>query len=196
VSHHNIRLPDFFIGFIYSSFSFESIISTSYSGREFIKNGREAPFHHYKIVSARINNQQFEEFYSFYNGMRGPLHSFRLKDMNDYRARDEILVADEDSISKFKLFKTYNDRGFIFHRNIDLPILDTISIIKNGEVEDFIFEEGEVMLKRSLEPREDLVINFEFDVKVRFVTNKIEYSYCEDGSILLNDIIMKEICDV
>ncbi len=56
---------------------------------------------------------------------------------------------------------------------------------------DFIGER--VVLRSALAPAEQLIINFEFDVKVRFISSKIEYSYCNDGSILLNDIIMREI---
>lgn len=193
MTHHDIRLPDFFMGFIYSSFSFEPIISTSYSARDFAKNGSDIPVHSYRISSARINKHQFEEFYSFYNSRKGVIDSFRLKDMKDYIACNEILEASDEAITEFKLFKTYVDREVVYRRNIDLPVIEKISLKRSGEDVAFDFIGERVVLRSALAPAEQLIINFEFDVKVRFISSKIEYSYCNDGSILLNDIIMREI---
>ena len=68
----------------------------------------------------------------------------------------------------------------------------------NGEVVRYIFDEtiGEVELLDHLEIGENLTASFEFDVRVRFLTNKIEYSHCNDGSVLLSNIIIKEVVDV
>jgi uncharacterized protein (TIGR02217 family) len=197
-NHHDVRLPFFLYPFLLSSFSFESHLITSYSCRDFIKNNRDFPVHTYKITAARINTSQFEEFYAFFNARCGSLYSFCLKDFGDYAVVDQLLAQGAAEGVKFKLFKKYEDSKNPSYRHLSLIIPESIKLKKNyADIEfRYLRDSYEVEIAEALRADDRLQVSFKFDVKVRFITNKIEYTYCSDGSILLNDIIIREVIDV
>lgn len=196
-NHHNVKLPLFLHNFLLASFTFESNIATSYSGRDYVKNNSNHPIHSFVIKEAKLSSAQFEEFYAFFNARKGSLYSFALKDYGDFKVIDQILST-EIGTKKFKLFKTYSDDEASHIRDISLVLPDTIYLKKNGEDCDFEFlsETSEIEIEQALEEGDVLSVSFEFDIRVRFITNKIEYSYCSDGSIQLCDIILREVLDV
>lgn len=197
-NHHHIRMPEFVSSFLLCSYSYESNLVTSAAGRDFVKNNCDFPRRLYQIAGARISQKQFNEFTTFYNARKGSLYSFRLRDYSDYSVAEQRVFTYEPDIKKFKLFKLYDDSINPYIRYISLIIPDSLNLTANGEVVRYIFDEtiGEVELLDHLEIGENLTASFEFDVRVRFLTNKIEYSHCNDGSVLLSNIIIKEVVDV
>ncbi len=195
--HHEIRLPEFLSPFLSCSYGYDSTIITSISGRDSVRNNSSVPQRFYKISNARINSLQMEELVAFFTCRKGPLHSFRLKDYTDFFVADQFIFGYENQAEKFQLFKSYNDLINPYVRPIALPLIETVKLrSETREIPwSYDIETKEIILRDNLEMEQNLFASFEFDTKVRFITDKIEYSYCPDGSIALKEINIKEVFD-
>jgi hypothetical protein len=40
---------------------------------------------------------------------------------------------------------------------------------------------------------ETLIINAEFDVAVRFCSDEFQYSFCQDGSVIIDELELQEV---
>ncbi|MEX0365357.1 MAG: TIGR02217 family protein [Ruegeria sp.] len=132
-----------------------------------------------------------ETMISFFEARQGQMYGFRWKDWSDYKSGsatadvdhgDQVIARGDGERTEFQLVKTYSSGGVSYVRPITKPVLGTVRL---GLDQDAMREgvDYEVDLARGLvtfvaPPPEQVEITagFEFDVPVRFDTDKIQTS--------------------
>ncbi|TCT02827.1 uncharacterized protein (TIGR02217 family) [Tepidamorphus gemmatus] len=131
---------------------------------------------------------QLHQVIAFFEERRGRAHGFRWKDWADYRscpplappAPDDQLIGTGDGLSTgFQLVKAYGLMVDPWRRTIVKPVPGTVRIAVGGvelaEGTDFTLDEttGVVVLATAPAIAEPVTAGFEFDVPVRFDTDRL-----------------------
>lgn len=131
------------------------------------------------------------EVIAFFEERRGRFHGFRWRDHADWRssapgaettALDHAIGVGDGTARAFQLRKTYGAVHAPFVREIRKPVAGTVKVAVNGSVMVpgthfsvdattgiVLFEEGEAPAAEAV-----VTAGFEFDVPVRFDTDKLE----------------------
>ncbi|PSL20581.1 DUF2460 domain-containing protein [Shimia abyssi] len=125
---------------------------------------------------------------SFFEARRGQLHSFRWKDWSDYKSciasvdvdfRDQVIAQGDDVTTSYQLVKTYRSGTYSYQRPIAKPVAGTVRVGVSGdelrEGVHFSLDEttGHIVLNEAPGPEAEITAGFEFDVPVRFDTDRI-----------------------
>ena len=156
---------------------------------------RNAPWSHsrrrYDAGLGLRSLDDIDDLIAFFEARRGQLYGFRWKDWSDYKscaasseptATDQIIGTGDGSIDMFDLQKTYASGGADYERPISKPVADTVKVAVDGleQVEgvDFAVDlvTGSVTLMSVPTAGATISAGFEFDVPVRFDTDRIETS--------------------
>lgn len=124
----------------------------------------------------------------FFEARMGQMHGFRWKDWSDYKTgpvADEILYDNESigygdgETSTFPLIKTYRSGDQSYARPITKPVKGTVRVgVEQDEFQDGVdyevnVETGIVTFAHPPDPAMEIYAGFEFDVPVRFDTDRI-----------------------
>ena len=127
----------------------------------------------------------------FFEARRGQLHAFRWKDWADYKSSkpsgavsslDQGIGTGDGVRTEFVLRKTYDPLGTPFARPILKPVVGTVVVALSGDpaVEgvDWVLVPESGAVRFALPPDLGVVVTagFEFDVPVRFDTDRIAVS--------------------
>ena len=124
------------------------------------------------------------EVFSFFEARRGQLFGFRWKDWTDFKS---CLPSDEfglgDGVTKvFPLIKNYRSGDFVYARQISKPLEGRVEValagdtLEEGMHYDVDYTTGMVSFYEAPGLEASLTAGFEFDVPVRFDTDRIEAS--------------------
>lgn len=128
---------------------------------------------------------------TFFEARRGQLYGFRWKDWADFKsgkpsarvgAFDQVLGTGDGAETGFSLIKTYDPHGTAFVRPILKPVSGTVQVAVGGDLKvetvDYTLDLASGRL-RFVEPPDvgaAVTAGFEFDVPVRFDTDRIAVS--------------------
>lgn len=163
-----------------------------------ISNGfeeRNAPWAHsrrrYDAGVGMRSLDDVELMIAFFEARFGQLYAFRWKDWSDFRsvkpsldisAFDQILGLGDDALTSFQLTKTYRSGDHEYVRPITKPVAGTIKVaVGPDELEegvDFTLDTTTGLLSFETAPENGFPVTagFEFDVPVRFDTDRIQTS--------------------
>jgi len=130
---------------------------------------------------------------AFFEARRGSLHAFRFRDpfdMKSCRPDEAVSVTDEQlgtgdgTTARFALTKTYGEGDDAYRRLIARPVTETLRVAVDGVEKaspddwSFDFATGEVVFAPGSVPGsgEAVTAGYEFDVPVRFDTERIAVS--------------------
>ena len=128
---------------------------------------------------------------AFFEARRGPLHAFRWKDWTDYkscpasaapRSNDQRIGTGDGKSTGFALAKTYGTGVSAYRRPITKPVAGTVTVAVDGaELHaggDFDVDgaTGQVTLTEAPTEGAAITAGFEFDVPVRFDTDRLAIS--------------------
>ena len=195
INHHNIILPQFIKPFLVSKFTYDSHIERSFSGKEFIKNGKSLPEYYFCIKSARVTKNELENIINFFRLRRGSLCSFLLEDDADNYIEKQVVDIADGAKNKFKIVKAYQDDVITLEMPINFPDVATIEIYNNDMKADAKYSEDESMIIFSHPPEKDskIIVTCKFYKRVRLISKNIEYFIQRDGSYLMSDIELREV---
>jgi len=132
-----------------------------------------------------------ETLIAFFEARRGQMFGFRWKDWSDFKSgkasgeidfRDQIIGVGDGETKTFALVKTYRSGTFTYARPIAKPVEGSVRI---GVEQDELFEAvgyevspdtGLVTLAEAPVEGQEVTAGFEFDVPVRFDTDRIQTS--------------------
>ena len=132
-----------------------------------------------------------DEVLSFFEARRGQMYGFRWKDWSDFKSckpsqtisRGDQTIGYGDGTTKvFQLCKTYRSGDASYTRNISKPVSGTVLVSLAGDAqnEGVHFEvdlgRGTITFERAPDEGRDVTAGFEFDVPVRFDTDRIHTS--------------------
>ena len=191
MNFHEVRFP--------ASLSFGSVGGPErYTDVVTLANGyeeRNTPWRHsrrrYDAGVALRSLDDIEALFAFFEARQGQINGFRWKDWTDYkssRARvepeftDEIIGIGDDVTLTYPLIKRYRSGTQIYERPITKPVAGTVLIglgdIEQRETIHYTVDTTTGMVTFDHPPSEGVVITagFEFDVPVRFDTDRIQTS--------------------
>lgn len=132
-----------------------------------------------------------ETMIAFFEARYGELYAFRWKDWSDYRsckpsleisAFDQTLGDGDGLRADFQLVKTYRSGAYDYARPIAKPVAGTVRVaVEQDELQEGIdytvdLSTGIVTFDRAPDPGLQVTAGFEFDVPVRFDTDRVQTS--------------------
>jgi len=163
------------------------------SGRE-KRNARVAHSRrHYDAGTGVRSLEDLYEVMAFFEARRGSLHAFRFRDPFDMKscAPQELPTPFDQEVgtgdgvrSRFALGKTYGEGQDAYRREIKWPVPESVVVAAGGTVKqpsvDYSIdpETGELVFAPDAIPADGEVVTagFEFDVPVRFDTDRLSAS--------------------
>lgn len=137
--------------------------------------------------------EDLSDVIAFFEARRGSLYGFRFRDPFDWSSApagqpvtplDQVIATGDGATFVFQLAKTYGDPGGSSRRDITRPVAGTVRIAVNGieAVENTAFgvdaSTGLVTFDQLNIPAQgaSVTAGFEFDIPVRFDTDRLEIS--------------------
>ncbi|QFT73253.1 MULTISPECIES: DUF2460 domain-containing protein [unclassified Ruegeria] len=132
-----------------------------------------------------------ETLISFFEARQGQMFGFRWKDWSDFKSGkatadinfgDQVIAKGDGTRTEFQLIKTYQSGGVSYARPIVKPVLGTVRLgldqdeVREGVDFDVDLTTGRVTFADPPPEEVDITAGFEFDVPVRFDTDKIQTS--------------------
>lgn len=156
---------------------------------------RNTPWAHsrrrYDAGIAMRSLDDVETLIAFYEARQGQLYAFRWKDWADYKStrpsqdpgfQDQLVAWGDGATKDFQLIKTYKSGEQSYARPIRKPVAGSVKIGLQGDplIETIHYEVDETtgIVTFFDAPAEgaDVTAGFEFDVPVRFDTDRIQTS--------------------
>lgn len=139
---------------------------------------------------------QLDALNAFFRARRGKAIGFRFKDWSDFSATNQIIGTGDASDTTFQLVKSYTSSVTV-DRIINKPVSGTVQIYKDGvlQVSGVSVNTVTGLVTFTSPPANGVVItaNFQFDVPVRFDTDKLDISLDTYGSGSWNNIPVVEL---
>jgi len=119
------------------------------------------------------------------------MYGFRWKDWSDFKAgrakeetsyQDQVIALGDGVQVEYPLVKTYRSGSFSYARPISKPVVGTVRIgVEQDEMQEGVDYEvdettGRVTFQRPPDREMSITAGFEFDVPVRFDTDRIQTS--------------------
>ena len=132
-----------------------------------------------------------ETLIAFFEARRGQMYAFRWKDWADFKSgpakeevtyQDQVIALGDGVRTAFQLVKTYRSGEFSYARPIAKPVKGSVRIgVEQDEMQEGVDFEidpttGIVTFNRPPDQEMAVTAGFEFDVPVRFDTDRIQTS--------------------
>jgi len=128
-----------------------------------------------------------EEVVAFFEARQGQLHGFRWKDWGDYRSArasqaitplDQVIGTGDGTATEFQLVKAYPSGAQVYLRPIEKPVATSVRVAVDGVETAATVDDttGIVSIAPAPGPGAAVTAGFEFDVPVRFDSDRIETS--------------------
>jgi uncharacterized protein (TIGR02217 family) len=152
----------------------------------------------YNVAQGVKSQIQLNALLAFFRARKGRADGFRYKDWLDYQAIGQALGTGDAIATVFQLKKHYTSGSVTESRTITKPVTGTIAIYFNGVLQSgslYIANVTNGQITFSAPPASGIVItaDFEFDVPVRFDTDRLSASMDDYAVHSWNNIPLLEI---
>lgn len=151
----------------------------------------------YNVAHGVKTKAQLEALIAFFRARKGRAYGFRFKDWTDYSVSDQVLGTADGVRTEFQLVKQYVSGGVTETRTISKPVAGSITIKNNGSavVSGVSVNTMTGLVTFTTPPASGHVISagFEFDVPVRFDTDKLSATLEDYGIHSWMDIPLVEV---
>lgn len=156
---------------------------------------RNSPWKHarrrYDAGLGLRNLDDVEVLIAFFEGRQGQVFGFRWKDWADFKSsaasgtvghEDQVIGIGDGTTREFQLVKTYASGAQRYVRPISKPVAGTVKVALGGiastETAQWTLDPTSGIIRFNLPPAIGVVVTagFEFDVPVRFDTDRIQTS--------------------
>ena len=156
---------------------------------------RNTPWAHsrrrYDAGMAMRSLDDIETLIAFFEARRGQMYGFRWKDWADYKSCnasagphfDDLVIATGDGTKTvFQLTRPYHSGGHSYTRPISKPVVGSVLVgvggtqVSEGTEFTVDYTTGEITFTAPPGSGQDITAGFEFDVPVRFDTDRINIS--------------------
>lgn len=145
---------------------------------------------------------------AFFEARAGQLHGFRWKDWSDFKSclpsaapafGDQVIAVGDGQTRIFALRKAYRSGSTVYHRPITKPVAGSVRAGIGG---DEVFPDinytvdhaaGRIIFNEAPEAGADISAGYEFDVPVRFDTDRIAVSVASFQAGQVPDIPVVEV---
>ena len=150
----------------------------------------------YNVAHGVKTKAQLDALIAFFRARKGRAMGFRFKDWTDYQASETLGVGDGVR-TQFQLVKTYVSGGITETRTIKKPVSGTVQIFKGGVLQSsgVTLDTTRGLVTFSVAPAsgQSITASFEFDVPVRFDTDRLSATLDAYGVHSWLDIPLVEV---
>lgn len=151
----------------------------------------------YNVAKGVKNTAQLASIIAFFRARKGRAYGFRFKDWSDYKGEGETLGTGNGVQTQFQLVKRYVSGGVQETRTITKPVSGTVQVYKNAVLQttgvSVNANTGLVTFTAAPANGQVVTANFEFDVPVRFDTDRLEATLDSYGTHSWTDIPLVEV---
>ena len=152
----------------------------------------------YNVSHGIKTPEQLETLIAFFRARQGRAVGFRFKDWTDYQATGEQIGVGDDSTVDFQLAKDYTSGSVTITRDIKKPVnnsafklfVDAVEQVSGFTVD---YATGIVTFDTAPANGEVITADFEFDVPVRFDSDRLDASIDDFGTRSWGDIPLVEL---
>jgi uncharacterized protein (TIGR02217 family) len=150
----------------------------------------------YNVAHGVKTKAQLDTLIAFFRARKGRAIGFRFKDWTDYQAT-ETLGTGDGVRTQFQLIKTYSSGAVSETRTIRKPVVGTVQVFKNAVLQasgvSVDTTTGLVTFASAPTAGQVISASFQFDVPVRFDTDKLSSSLDAYGIHSWLDIPLVEV---
>lgn len=150
----------------------------------------------YNVAHGVKTQAQLDALIAFFRARKGRAHGFRFKDWTDYSVQGQLIGTGTGALTQFQLVKSYVS-SVVETRTIKKIVSGTVSIYKNGVLQSSGVsvnnDTGVVTFSVAPANGNSITADFEFDVPVRFDTDRLSASMEEYGVRSWLDIPLVEV---
>lgn len=150
----------------------------------------------YNVAHGVKTETQLAELIAFFRARKGRAHGFRFKDWTDYKVTGQVIGTGNGTQTQFQLIKNYTSSN-TETRTILKPVSGTVKIYVNAvlQTSGVTMNTATGMITFSAAPAAATTISAdaEFDVPVRFDTDRLSASLDQYGSHSWLDIPLVEV---
>lgn len=151
----------------------------------------------YNVAQGVKTRTQLEALIAFFRARKGRAIGFRFKDWTDHQATAQIIGSGDGVNAQFQLIKHYTSGGTQEYRAITKPVNGTVCIYKDGvlQTSGVTVNHTTGLVVFATPPAEGTTItaDFEFDVPVRFDTDRLAATLDAYGAHSWLDIPLIEV---
>ena len=150
----------------------------------------------YNVAHGVKTKAQLDALIAFFRARKGMAYGFRFKDWTDYQS-SETLGTGNGVATQFQLVKTYASGSVIESRTVTKPVSGSVQIYTNGVLQTSSVSidttTGKVTFAVPPAAGQVITASFQFDVPVRFDTDKLSASLDAYGIHSWLDIPLVEV---
>lgn len=152
----------------------------------------------YNVAHGIKTQAQLDTLIAFFRARKGRANGFRFKDWSDYKATAQIIGVGNGTNKVFQLVKSYESGSVYETRIINKPVNGSIEVYINSVLQAesvYSLDTTSGIITFTTAPGNLSVItaDFEFDVPVRFDTDRLSAILDSYGVSSWNDIPLVEI---
>lgn len=151
----------------------------------------------YNVAHGVKTQTQLDALIAFFRARKGRAYGFRFKDWTDYNVEGQNIGTGDGSTTSFQLVKTYSSGIVTETRTITKPVVDSIVVYQDSIVQSVGFNvdsaTGIVTFDSAPAAGVAITADFQFDVPVRFDTDRLSASLDDYGIMSWNDIPLTEV---
>ena len=151
----------------------------------------------YNVAHGVKTQAQLDALIAFFRARRGQADGFRFKDWADYSAAAQVIGIGDGHTLIFQLVKNYASGGVMVSRGISKPVAGTVAVYLNGAAQGsgWSVDTATGLVTFAAAPGNGVAVtaDFEFDVPVRFATDRLSASLDAYGIHSWRDIPLVEL---
>ena len=151
----------------------------------------------YNVAHAVKTKEQLAALIAFFRARQGRAYGFRFKDWADYNAQEQVIGTGDGSATTFQLVKNYVSGATTVSRDISKPVSDSVTIYLDevAQASGWSVDVTTGIVTFDSAPSADVQItaDFEFDVPVRFDTDRLSATLEDYGSYALAEVALVEL---
>ncbi|NBX02704.1 MAG: TIGR02217 family protein [Alphaproteobacteria bacterium] len=168
------------------------------SGHEQRNSNWSAARASYNVAHGVKTQAQLDALIAFFRARKGRAIGFRFKDWTDFSVTGQVLGEGDGVRTAFQLIKTYDSGAVQEMRIISKPVAATVKIYLGGilqDEEDYVLNTSTGLVMFDAPPADGVVVSadFEFDVPVRFDTDRLSATLDAYGVHSWHDIPLVEV---
>ncbi len=152
----------------------------------------------YNVAQGVKTQAQLDTLIAFFRARKGRADGFRFKDWTDYQATDQNIGTGDGVATVFQLRKNYINGSITEIRTITKPVAGSVvikfdDVVENPSNYSVNTTTGEITFTGAPSASVQITASFEFDVPVRFDTDRLSASLDNYGSYSWSDIPLVEV---
>jgi len=151
----------------------------------------------YNVAYGVRTQAQLDALITFFRARKGRADGFRFKDWTDYHASAQNIGTGNGSATQFQLVKTYTNGSVTDTRTITKPVSGSVQLYLAGVLQTTGYSVSTItgIVTFNTAPGNGVAItaNFDFDVPVRFDTDRLNAALDNYGLGSVQDIPLVEV---